>query len=93
MSNKDGRIRKNVLLNAQVQIVLKEDQQNGRLTKGVVAEILTNTAKHPHGIKVQLTSGEIGRVRKVLSAKKGAVENAEPAPLKKKSQNLPWERY
>lgn len=70
MANKDGRIRKNVVVGAMVQIVLKQDQQSGHLTKGVVAELLTAATKHPHGIKVRLRSGKVGRVQKVLSAKK-----------------------
>ena len=91
MGIKDGRIRKNILIEGLVQIVLKEDQKSGQLTKGYVAELLTNSAKHPHGIKVRLTTGQIGRVRKILSAKKGSKKEA-PAPEVKRP-NLPWERY
>jgi len=93
MSNKDGRIRKNVMIGANVQIVLKQDQTDGRLTKGVVAELLTNTAKHPHGIKVRLKSGQIGRVRKILSSKKNPRPNqvVEDAPSRTK-HFLPWEK-
>lgn len=68
MSNKDGRIRKNVMEGALVQIVLKQDQKSGRLTKGVVEAILTPGAKHPHGIKVRLKNGPVGRIKKILSA-------------------------
>jgi len=46
-----------------VAIVLKEDQRTGRLTEGVVRDILTNSPHHPHGIKVRLESGEVGRVK------------------------------
>jgi uncharacterized repeat protein (TIGR03833 family) len=70
MSSKDGRFRENILVGAQVQIVLKEDQKSGHLTKGIVEELLTNAAKHPHGIKVRLRSGKVGRVQKILSSKK-----------------------
>jgi len=48
---------------ARVAIVLKEDQRTGRLTEGVVRDILTNSPHHPHGIKVRLESGEVGRVK------------------------------
>jgi uncharacterized repeat protein (TIGR03833 family) len=50
----------------RVAIVLKEDQRSGRLTEGVVQEILTRSPHHPHGIKVRLESGEVGRVKTVL---------------------------
>lgn len=90
MASKDGRIRKNLHLGALVQIVLKENQKSGKLTKGNVESILTNAAKHPHGIKVRLNSGEIGRVQKILSAKKG-LQGETPAPQVKKAK-LPWER-
>jgi uncharacterized repeat protein (TIGR03833 family) len=48
-----------------VDIVLKADQKTGKLTNGVVKDILTNSATHPHGIKVRLTDGQVGRVQKV----------------------------
>jgi uncharacterized repeat protein (TIGR03833 family) len=51
---------------ARVAIVLKEDQRTGRLTEGVVQDILTRSPTHPHGIKVRLTSGLVGRVKTVL---------------------------
>ena len=50
----------------KVNIVLKEDQRTGKLTQGVVKNILTNSPKHPHGIKVRLTSGQVGRVQEIL---------------------------
>ena len=49
-----------------VRIVLKKDQRSGKLTEGVVKEILTKSPTHPHGIKVRLESGEVGRVKKIL---------------------------
>jgi uncharacterized repeat protein (TIGR03833 family) len=49
-----------------VAIVLKEDQRTGELTEGIVKNILTNSSKHPHGIKVRLETGEVGRVKKIL---------------------------
>jgi uncharacterized repeat protein (TIGR03833 family) len=51
----------------RVAIVLKEDQRTGRLTTGVVRDILTGSPRHPHGIKVRLESGEVGRVKSLLS--------------------------
>ena len=51
-----------------VLIVLKKDQRTGKLTKGIVKDILTSSANHPHGIKVRLVSGEVGRVKEVLGA-------------------------
>ena len=70
MSNKDGRIRKNVLIGSQVQIILKQDQKNRHLTKGTIEALLTNAEKHPHGIKVRLRSGKVGRIQKILSVPK-----------------------
>jgi uncharacterized repeat protein (TIGR03833 family) len=59
----DGRARKNIRSGLRVAIVLKQDQPTGRLTEGVVRDILTKSATHPHGIKVRLMSGEVGRVK------------------------------
>lgn len=92
MSQKDGRIRKNINAGTPVQIILKQDQSNGRLTKGIVEELLTNAAKHPHGIKVRLRSGEIGRVAKVLSSKKRSGPAQPPAPKFEKKAVMPWEQ-
>ena len=49
----------------KVKIVLKRDQESGKLTEGIVKDILTKTPSHPHGIKVRLTSGDIGRVKEI----------------------------
>lgn len=51
---------------ATVDIVLKRHQRTGKLTRGVVKEILTNSASHPHGIKVRLTDGKVGRVQSII---------------------------
>ena len=51
-----------------VLIVLKQDQLTGKLTKGIVKDILTNSATHPHGIKVRLQSGQVGRVKQIIAA-------------------------
>jgi uncharacterized repeat protein (TIGR03833 family) len=50
----------------RVKIVLKQDQQSGKLTEGTVKNILTNSPTHPHGIKVRLTDGKIGRVQAII---------------------------
>lgn len=59
----DGKSRSNIKPGAEVAIVLKEDQRSGELTEGIVKDILTNSQFHPHGIKVRLTTGEVGRVK------------------------------
>jgi len=61
----DGRERKNIKSGMSVAIVLKQDQDTGYLTDGIVRDILTNSQKHPHGIKVRLMSGEVGRVKEI----------------------------
>lgn len=68
MENKvlDGRIRKNVRIGVEVEIVQKHHQRTGELTNGIVKRILTNAANHPHGIKVMLETGEVGRVKRIL---------------------------
>jgi len=62
----DGKSRKNIQINCTVEIVQKHHQRTGELTEGVVKRILTKSSNHPHGIKVQLTTGEVGRVKNVL---------------------------
>ena len=61
----NGTRRADIERGAQVAIVQKQDQRTGRLTEGVVQDILTKSATHPHGIKVRLETGEIGRVKQV----------------------------
>ncbi|RFU69135.1 YwbE family protein [Peribacillus saganii] len=61
----DGRHRNNLAAGTKVQIVLKADQKSGALTAGIVKDILTNSAFHPHGIKVRLESGQVGRVKAI----------------------------
>jgi uncharacterized repeat protein (TIGR03833 family) len=51
----------------KVDIVLKKDQRTGKLTRGVVKDILTKSASHPHGIKVRLADGQVGRVKSILA--------------------------
>jgi uncharacterized repeat protein (TIGR03833 family) len=61
----NGTIRTNIKQGLRVAIVLKKDQTTGKLMEGVVKDILTNSATHPHGIKVRLVSGEVGRVKEI----------------------------
>jgi uncharacterized repeat protein (TIGR03833 family) len=62
----NGTYRKSIRAGVEVDIVLKRDQASGKLTRGVVKDILTNSSFHPHGIKVRLVSGEVGRVKEVF---------------------------
>ena len=61
----DGKKRSDITSGLEVKIVLKKDQRSGRLTEGVVKDILTNSSFHPHGIKVRLASGDVGRVQEI----------------------------
>lgn len=62
----DGRTRSQIRQGIQVKIVLKQDQRSGKLTEGEVQDILTKSPTHPHGIKVRLTSGAVGRVKEII---------------------------
>lgn len=62
----NGQNREKIIAGLTVDIVLKKDQSSGRLTRGVVAEILTSSSMHPRGIKVRLTDGQVGRVQNIL---------------------------
>jgi len=63
----NGKKRIDIKAGLNVNIVLKQDQRTGKLTNGIVKDILTNSSTHPHGIKVRLTSGEVGRVQEIIS--------------------------
>jgi uncharacterized repeat protein (TIGR03833 family) len=63
----DGRERRNIHSGLAVDVVLKKDQRTGRLTRGVVRDILTKSDTHPHGIKVRLSDGQVGRVKKIIN--------------------------
>lgn len=65
----NGQNRKDITTGTEVNIVLKADQRTGKLTRGVVKDILTNSSFHPHGIKVRLTDGQVGRVQEIISTK------------------------
>lgn len=62
----DGTIRKNIQVGAEVEIVQKHHQRSGELTSGIVKRLLTKSPNHPHGIKVQLETGEVGRVKVIV---------------------------
>lgn len=66
-NRKDGRNRKNISIGDLVEIIQKADQRSGALTEGYVKRILTKSPTHPHGIKVMLDTGEVGRVKLLIS--------------------------
>jgi uncharacterized repeat protein (TIGR03833 family) len=63
----NGMQRANIRPGLKVRIVLKQDQASGKLTEGIVKDILTNSATHPHGIKVRLQDGQVGRVKEIVT--------------------------
>ena len=62
----NGTNRADITPGIEVEIVLKQDQRSGKLTQGIVQNILTSSTFHPHGIKVRLTDGQVGRVKNIL---------------------------
>lgn len=62
----DGTQRSDIRIGSRVRVVQKTDQPTGKLTEGTVRDILTRSARHPHGIKVRLKSGAVGRVKEIL---------------------------
>lgn len=62
----DGKNRSDVTIGSHVMIVLKQDQRTGILTEGYVSKILTNSKFHPHGIKVKLEDGQVGRIKEII---------------------------
>ena len=67
MNSINGQTRANIKPGMTVLIVLKQDQRTGKLTKAIVRDILTKSSNHPHGIKVRLESGEVGRVKEIVN--------------------------
>ncbi|RDI41914.1 YwbE family protein [Falsibacillus pallidus] len=63
----NGQNRKDIHPGLEVDIVLKQDQRTGKLTRGIVKDLLTNSQHHPHGIKVRLQDGQVGRVKNIIS--------------------------
>jgi uncharacterized repeat protein (TIGR03833 family) len=64
----NGQNRSNIRPGIEVDIVLKQDQPTGKLTRGIVKDILTKSPSHPHGIKVRLTNGQVGRVKNIAES-------------------------
>nr|WP_320119135.1 YwbE family protein [uncultured Marinifilum sp.] len=62
----EGTRRENIKPGLKVKIVLKADQRSGKLTEGIVKDLLTNSSVHPHGIKVRLQDGQVGRVQEII---------------------------
>jgi len=62
----NGQNRKDIRPGLQVNIIMKQDQRSGRRTRGIVKDILTNSPHHPHGIKVRLENGAVGRVQEIV---------------------------
>jgi len=62
----NGTTRKHIKIGDKVRVIQKNNQKTGQLTEGIVQQILTNSTSHPHGIKVQLISGLVGRVKSIL---------------------------
>jgi len=73
----NAKERKNIKPGMQVAVVRKQDQGSGRLTRGIVKDILTNAATHPHGIKVRLTDGEVGRVQEIFQNQSSPKQDPE----------------
>lgn len=65
----NGQNRKDIYIGLEVEIILKKDQSTGKTTRGIVKDILTNSQNHPHGIKVRLQNGQIGRVQTIIGNK------------------------
>jgi uncharacterized repeat protein (TIGR03833 family) len=66
----NGNFRKNILIGSRVKVVEKRHQKTGDLTEGIVRKVLTNSAEHPHGIKVMLENGVVGRVKVIVTQTK-----------------------
>jgi uncharacterized repeat protein (TIGR03833 family) len=75
----DGQVRGNITKGTEVLVVLKRDQRTGKLTRGVVKDILTRSENHPHGIKVRLTDGKIGRVQEIVTHNTARIEAEKTA--------------
>ena len=64
----DANLRRNITVGSKVRIVEKQNQKSNELTDGIIKRILTNSSEHPHGIKVVLNNGKIGRVREIIGS-------------------------
>ncbi len=74
----NGRNRKDIRPGLRVAVVLKQDQRTGKRTLGVVKDILTSSPSHPHGIKVRLVDGQVGRVQEILDDASNGEERSQP---------------
>ncbi len=74
----DGRSRKDIRPGLRVAVVLKNDQWTGKRTLGIVKDILTSSSSHPHGIKVRLADGQVGRVQEILGDVRNGEEHSGP---------------
>ena len=77
----NGKNRKDIEAGLRVNITQKQDQHSGRLTGGIVKDILTKSAYHPHGIKVRLETGEVGRVQELVEIGHEVTEPSRPETL------------
>ena len=66
LTAKSGQNRKDIRPGLEVDVILKKDQRTGKRTRGIVKELLTNSSFHPHGIKVRLQDGQVGRVQEII---------------------------
>ncbi|MUG43925.1 YwbE family protein [Paenibacillus woosongensis] len=73
----NGNLRSNIKPGLTVDIVLKKDQATGRLTRGIVKDILTNSPNHPHGVKVRLQDGQVGRVKTIIADSNNEIQTTE----------------
>ena len=64
----DGKKRADIKPGMEAEIVLKKDQLSGKLTRGIVKDILTKSPRHPHGIKVRLVEGQVGRIKRIITS-------------------------
>lgn len=81
----NGQNRSDIKIGAKVKIVLKADQTTGKLTEGTVGKILTNSSFHPHGIKVMLIDGQVGRVKEIIWLKVDGIDRM------RKDSGIGWE--
>ncbi len=93
MSDCDGKHRGAIVPGARVAIVQKQDQRTGRTVEGVVAAVLTRSATHPHGIKVRLVDGRVGRVKAVLDGDSASEARTAPTTIAPADAAAPDRRF
>jgi uncharacterized repeat protein (TIGR03833 family) len=77
----NGKHRQDIRPGLSVHITQKQDQRSGKLTAGIVKDILTKSASHTHGIKVRLATGKVGRVQEIVETRQEATERGCPTPI------------